>query len=562
MRLISIMATCLILLPIVMTSLPHASASPQHGKIRYGILSGGNDGKCLAANPQSRQVYAAVCGDRNTLLWTVEENRFRTRDNQCLELEFKKFRQKGTPPLLNACGKGLHQQWRMHTGQLVNGGGLCLEMHSENNQTGALRTTDCNDPTLRQWRFKDRKLPPGAEPHPGKTNPRSQKPGITGRIVSEGGLCLELHSAGIIKQRGKIHVWTCRRARIQHWRYDKGRLENLAAPGFCLDVDGPDLHKDGGRIQLWPCNDGPNQQWRFDRNALRNTAGRCLDIHDRDLRKDGGHVQLWTCNGKINQQWYLVKGQGMPPHPKPQPDSLPEPGVKPAPPVWQEPGSGSRPGNNHTDWEKEKPHYEDWGDWQQEHRPDPGYAGGDKIRPPPNSVEGSGESVWNGDDWEQAHVDSDDVTERKRRLPGSKRDDSGIWNDRKQQEDGLRGRLISAGDLCVELTSFSDGAEPFMGQCLKRSEKQQWLYDKQHLFNSDGKCLSVSKREAQRNGAGVFLLECRGDRKSQSWQRDGNHFVNAYGLCLSVAAGQLQRMGGRLELAKCSHSPNQQWWIE
>ncbi len=131
---------------------------------------------------------------------------------------------------------------------------------------------------------------------------------VTGAIVNEAGLCLDVHAPEMRANGGRVQVWACNGEPQQRWIVDaaRGRIQNEGG-GLCLDVHAPELSQNGGRVQIWGCNDQPQQRWTVSQDgAIRAGSGLCLDIHAPDLNRNGGRVQIWGCNGETQQRWSIV----------------------------------------------------------------------------------------------------------------------------------------------------------------------------------------------------------------------------------------------------------------
>jgi hypothetical protein len=124
--------------------------------------------------------------------------------------------------------------------QLVNGSGLCLDVHDKDihKNGGRVQLWTCIETAINQrWRLEGEKL------------------------ISEGGLCLDAHDLDMKKNGGRVQVWECSDAINQKWRRDGKRLVN--GGGLCLDAHEHDSTKSGCRIQVWECNLQYNQSWTF-----------------------------------------------------------------------------------------------------------------------------------------------------------------------------------------------------------------------------------------------------------------------------------------------------------
>ncbi len=143
-------------------------------------------------------------------------------------------------------------------------------------------------------------------------------------VVSEGGLCLEVHGAEAGRDGARVQMWTCHGGPNQLWRFERGTL--VSASGGCLDVHGGDLanrHVNGplARLHTWSCHGNVNQQWRIDpgASALVSAAGGCLDVEAGAIHQVGQRAISWTCHGQVNQRFRLQpvvrRGPpGPPPH--------------------------------------------------------------------------------------------------------------------------------------------------------------------------------------------------------------------------------------------------------
>ncbi|MCZ7681914.1 MAG: ricin-type beta-trefoil lectin domain protein [Sandaracinaceae bacterium] len=129
-------------------------------------------------------------------------------------------------------------------------------------------------------------------------------------VVSEGGLCLEVHGGEAGRDGARVQMWTCHGGANQLWRFERGTL--VSAAGGCLDVHGGDLanrHVNGplARVHTWSCHGNVNQQWRIDpgASALVSAAGGCLDVEAGAIHQVGQRAISWTCHGQVNQRFRL-----------------------------------------------------------------------------------------------------------------------------------------------------------------------------------------------------------------------------------------------------------------
>jgi hypothetical protein len=124
--------------------------------------------------------------------------------------------------------------------QLVNGSGLCLDIHDPQIRTqgGRVQLWECIDTAINQrWRLED------------------------GRLVNDGGFCLDAHDQDMKKNGGRVQVWPCLDVPNQKWRFDGSRLVN--GGGLCLDADDHNARKNGCKVQVWECHQDYNQSWKF-----------------------------------------------------------------------------------------------------------------------------------------------------------------------------------------------------------------------------------------------------------------------------------------------------------
>ena len=145
-------------------------------------------------------------------------------------------------------------------------------------------------------------MPPGS---PGPTGGNVGYPAPASfAIVSDRGLCLDVHGPDLNRNGGRVQVWDCHGGVNQTFYFDGGAVVSEA--GLCLDVHGPDLRKNGGRVQFWECHGGINQQWSYNERsgALQSAGGLCLDADGHNAHRNGGRVQVWQCLRNTNQRWY------------------------------------------------------------------------------------------------------------------------------------------------------------------------------------------------------------------------------------------------------------------
>lgn len=120
---------------------------------------------------------------------------------------------------------------------VVNGGGLCLDVHGPDMQTpgGHVQLWSCNGGVQQEWNYDGTQL------------------------VNGGGLCLDAHAPDAASNGGRVQVWPCNSGPQQQWRRDGDHLVN--GYGLCLDAHFPDMERDGAHVQVWSCSSGPNQSW-------------------------------------------------------------------------------------------------------------------------------------------------------------------------------------------------------------------------------------------------------------------------------------------------------------
>jgi len=121
--------------------------------------------------------------------------------------------------------------------------------------------------------------------------------------LRSGGKCLDVNERQVHTNGGRVQLWDCDGRPSQSWRFERGRILNLAS-NRCLDVHRPDTGANGARVQVYDCNGGTNQAWRFDQGLLVVQAdNRCLDVLDSEAGRNGALVQSWDCRASGNQRW-------------------------------------------------------------------------------------------------------------------------------------------------------------------------------------------------------------------------------------------------------------------
>lgn len=142
-------------------------------------------------------------------------------------------------------------------------------------------------------------------------------------IVSEGGLCLDVHGAEAGRDGARVQMWTCHGGPNQLWRFEGATL--VSAAGGCLDVHGGDLQQRSSarplaRVTTYACHGRTNQRWRPSPDgALVSDAGGCLDVEGGAIHQVGQRVISWPCHGGANQRFRIVPATPpSPPPPRPQ----------------------------------------------------------------------------------------------------------------------------------------------------------------------------------------------------------------------------------------------------
>lgn len=121
---------------------------------------------------------------------------------------------------------------------IINGGGLCLDVHApdQGKDGGRVQLWQCNGSDQQLW--------------------TQQGP----RIVSLAGKCLDANLGTLKQNGGAVQVWACNGSVQQRWSWTGAQVRS--GGGKCLDANLGALRQNGDVVQLWDCNKAVQQRWR------------------------------------------------------------------------------------------------------------------------------------------------------------------------------------------------------------------------------------------------------------------------------------------------------------